>query len=171
MKIQPACCLGWGRLIPGDVCNTRRGGCRPRPAAEAIGRRLPLASAALLLCFAVVACAVAAAASACFCLFVFSRSVVVSVVGRLLLCLLHPAAAADADGLRWERFGSGRPRESWVWWGRGSVLRLEPPSPSLLFLPHHCGSSGAWNKRARRDGKRDRAECSAGWSGWLAPGL
>jgi hypothetical protein len=140
-------------------------------AAPRLTRRRALHCCCAARCPAAAACAFAAAASACFCLFVLSWSVVVSVVGRLLLlCLFHPARDRDA-GSRWERLGSGRPRESWVWWCRGSVLRLLPPSPSLLFLPHHCGSSGAWNKRARRDGKRDRAECSAGWSGWLAPGL
>jgi len=167
-KVQVASCPGRSDAFPCVVCNTRRGGCRCRPAPDA-----PPRFALLLCCPLPCRCCLRFChrCFCCFCLFVLSWSVVVSVVGRLLLlCLFHPARDRDA-GSRWERLGSGRPRESWVWWCRGSVLRLLPPSPSLLFLPHHCGSSGAWNKRARRDGKRDRAECSAGWSGWLAPEL
>ena len=145
------------------------GGCRCRPAPDAAAALCTVAvlPVALPLLPALLSPLLLPASVCLFCpgLLLFPSLVV------CCCCACFTQPPPDADGSRWERLGSGRPRESWVWWCRGSVLRLLPPSPSLLFLPHHCGSSGAWNKRARRDGKRDRAECSAGWSGWLAPGL
>jgi hypothetical protein len=136
---QVARCEGTGGVLSGRsdafpcvVCNTRRGGCRCRPAPDA-----PPRSALLLCCPLPCRCCLrfCRRCFCCFCLFVLSWSVVVSVVGRLLLlCLFHPAAARRG----WLKMGATRKRPAArvlglvvSWFGAASAASLSlPPLPS-----------------------------------------
>ena len=88
--MQPGCCPGSGRLLPGDVCKTRRGKCRSLPVVERLAA-LPSAGlrwAAVLLCqFCLRLPATLLVAVVCCVLFVgFSLFVVVQFV--FVHCLL-----------------------------------------------------------------------------------
>ena len=135
--------------FPSGVCNTRRGGCRSRPACE--GRRLTPAAVvccAGVFCFSVSACFAFRCFFVCVvlfrcpcrcvpsrscCLFVWSRSVGRCLVGR------RSAARPRPDGSRWERrprVNCGRKSRRGVT-GRGRWSAAASSPPHLLHTHQH----------------------------------
>ncbi len=171
--MQPACCPGWGRLLPGDVCNTRRGGCRSRPASErlAAGSAVGLCWAAVLLCRCCLRFC-----RRCFCLLVVSGLVVprsasaaaLPVALPLLLLLLFVSLSfvvvlSSSPLSCLSRLTSQRRDGVWLKTRERTLRAKECPKAGLrcrgvvggrlllpplstLFPTHHCGSTSRLEK-------------------------
>ena len=137
-KVQVASCPGRSDAFPCVVCNTRRGGCRCRPAPDAPPR------SALLLCCPLPCRCCLRFCRRCFCLLPFVCSVLVCCCFRRRSSAAVVFVSPGARPRRWLKMGATRKRPaarvlglvvSWFGAAAAASLSLPPlPSPPLRKL-------------------------------------